>query len=399
MSDGNKMMVKTNELRKLIIAELAKGTDKEMIIELIHEDFAEEGITEELYEILEDYNLLDLESEDDFTDEELFDLDEDLSEFADISGYEWDDERYNEVKGFISSYAKDVQRGASSAQLLRDPVRQLRDTVKDYPLLTLAEEQMLTSFIYEVGIDAPETKEARDKLFLANLRLVISIAKRYSGVSSVPFADLIQEGNIGLVRAVEKFDPTRGHKFSTYATWWIRQAITRSIADTANTIRVPVHMNEQINKFNRIRSTLTQEIGKEPNIHDIAKALEIDVDHARSIEEYARDTISLTTPVGETGDMTLQDFIPDEYEESRKKEEKNKQLRIYFREKFVGILTEREADVLLRRFGVGYINRQTLKEVGEIYDVTRERIRQIEGKAIEKLSEHPEFKEGLKDFL
>ena len=358
------------------------------------EDFIiDSSIENEVVDYLVNHDILS--SIDEFDSEEnselLLDFEEERDEVL--------EEEYEDVFDFMDSYGSHYQKGMSSNQLLKDPVKQLRDTVKDYPLLTREEEILLTTFIYEQGPDNPATKEARDQMMLANLRLVISIAKRYANVSSVPFEDLIQEGNIGLIRAIDRFDPTRGHKFSTYATWWIRQAVSRYIADTSRTIRVPVHMNEQINKFNKARSKLTQETGKEPTDKQIAKEMDITIDRVRSIQRYAKDTVSLTTPVGESDDMTLEDFVEDEYHEERVRDMTNQELKLYFEKEFSRVLTPREADVLFRRYGIGYVDKHTLKEVGELYDVTRERIRQIEAKALEKLSKDPELLKGLKDFL
>lgn len=271
-----------------------------------------------------------------------------------------------------------------------DPVRQYLREIGKVSLLT-AEEEVELAKRNEKG-----DKRARAKLTESNLRLVVSIAKKYIG-RGLSLLDLIQEGNQGLIRAVEKYDWRRGYKFSTYATWWIRQAITRAIADQARTIRIPVHMVETIHKIYRTSRRLMQEMGKEPSAEDIGEALDIDPDKVREVFKIAQDTTSLETPVGEDGDSQLGDFIPDEMTISPVDAASKKLLKDHL-EEVLKTLSDREAKVLRLRFGLEGDKQMTLEEVGKVFGVTRERIRQIEAKALRKLK-HPSRRKKLQDYL
>lgn len=271
-----------------------------------------------------------------------------------------------------------------------DPVRMYLKEIGKISLLT-AEEEVEIAKRMEAGDEF-----AKKELAEANLRLVVSIAKRYVG-RGMSFLDLIQEGNLGLMKAVDKFDYTKGFKFSTYATWWIRQAITRAIADQARTIRIPVHMVETINKLVRVQRQLVQDLGRDPLPEEIAQEMNLDVERVREIQKIAQEPVSLETPIGEEEDSHLGDFIPDDEILSPQdaatftllKEQLNTVLET---------LTEREKKVLTLRFGLDDGRARTLEEVGKEFDVTRERIRQIEAKALRKLR-HPSRSKKLKDYL
>ena len=271
-----------------------------------------------------------------------------------------------------------------------DPVRMYFKEIGKVPLLTAEEERELAIRI-EQG-----DEEAKKKLCESNLRLVVSIARRYLN-RGLSFLDLIQEGNLGLIKAVEKFDYTKGYKFSTYATWWIRQAITRSIADQARTIRIPVHMVETINKLIRISRQLLQEYGREPTSEEIAKEMGISVEKVREIKKISQDPVSLETPIGEEEDSHLGDFIPDEDIPSPVDAAAYSMLQKQLRE-VLDTLSEREKKVLILRFGLDDGRPRTLEEVGREFNVTRERIRQIEAKALRKLR-HPSRSKKLRDYL
>ncbi|NLW16231.1 MAG: RNA polymerase sigma factor RpoD [Firmicutes bacterium] len=271
-----------------------------------------------------------------------------------------------------------------------DPVRMYLKEIGRVPLLTPEEEVALAKRMEEGD------EEAKKKLVEANLRLVVSIAKRYVG-RGMQFLDLIQEGNLGLMKAVEKFDYTKGFKFSTYATWWIRQAITRSIADQARTIRIPVHMVETINKLIRISRQLLQELGREPTPDEIAAEMDIPVERVHEILKIAQEPVSLETPIGEEEDSHLGDFIPDDDAVAPADAAAFTLLREQL-DDVLDTLTEREQRVLRLRFGLDDGRGRTLEEVGQEFGVTRERIRQIEAKALRKLR-HPSRSKRLKDFL
>ncbi len=265
-----------------------------------------------------------------------------------------------------------------------DSVQMYLREIGRYPLLSAEEEVDLAKRI------ARNDESARQKLALSNLRLVVSIAKKYVGRSAnLTLLDLIQEGNIGLFKAVEKFDYSKGFKFSTYATWWIRQAITRALADQARTIRIPVHMVETINKYQQVVRRLVQELGREPLPEEVASEMNMDVDKIRHIIKISQDTISLETPVGDgkDEDSLLADFIPDQDTISPSMSAARKILKQYINE-IIGDLSEREQKILDMRFGLTDSVTHTLEEVGKVFSVTRERIRQIEAKALEKIRQH-----------
>ena len=272
---------------------------------------------------------------------------------------------------------------------LDDPVRMYLKEIGQIKLLSAEEEVELAKRVSEGD------QEAKNKLTEANLRLVVSIAKKYSG-RGLHILDLIQEGNTGLIRAVDKFDWTKGNKFSTYATWWIRQAITRAIADQARTIRVPVHMVEVINKATRCNRKLVQELGREPTVEEIAAELNLPVEKIIEANRTAADTLSLDTPVGDEEDTSIGSFVEDERTPGPADATSNALLAEALKE-ILDTLTEREADVLRMRFGMYDGKTHTLEEVGQIFGVTRERIRQIENKAIRKLR-HPSRAKKIRDF-
>ncbi|MBS4857951.1 RNA polymerase sigma factor RpoD [Eubacterium callanderi] len=283
---------------------------------------------------------------------------------------------------------KDIDLGDSVS--VNDPVRLYLKEIGKVPLLT-AEQEMGIAKRMEAGDD-----EAKKELAEANLRLVVSIAKRYVG-RGMSFLDLIQEGNLGLIKAVEKFDYTKGFKFSTYATWWIRQAITRAIADQARTIRIPVHMVETINKLIRVSRQLLQELGREPTPAEIGKEMGFSEEKVREIQKIAQDPVSLETPIGEEEDSHLGDFIEDDNAPAPSEAASYALLKEQLME-VLNTLTEREEKVLRLRFGLDDGRARTLEEVGKEFNVTRERIRQIEAKALRKLR-HPSRSKKLKDYL
>ena len=318
-------------------------------------EFIDEGENLEDIEIVED--LIDLEDEkEDSEDEEIK-----LEDFSDLKGFNID-----------------------------DPVKMYLKEIGKIPLLSADEERILAE-----NMEAGDI-EAKKKLAETNLRLVVSIAKRYVG-RGMQFLDLIQEGNMGLMKAVEKFDFRRGFKFSTYATWWIRQAITRSIADQARTIRIPVHMVETINKLVRIERQLVQELGREPTNEEISEHMGIEVDKVNEIRKIAQEPVSLETPIGEEDDSHLGDFIEDETAIAPDEAANFSMLKEQLNQ-VLSTLSDREKKVLELRFGLNDGTPRTLEEVGKEFEVTRERIRQIEAKALRKLK-HPSRSQKLKDFL
>ena len=338
-------------------------TDKEIMDAFCEMEITPEQI-DQIYEMIEKQGIEIVGN----IDEEILEIEEDMKiteeELVDLS----------------------VPEGVS----VDDPVRMYLKEIGKVPLLSIEEEAELAQLMSEGD------RNARKRLADANLRLVVSIAKRYVGRGML-FLDLIQEGNLGLIKAVEKFDYTKGYKFSTYATWWIRQAITRSIADQARTIRIPVHMVETINKLIRITRQLVQDLGREPKPEEVAKEMQMPVDKVREIMKIAQEPVSLETPIGEEEDSHLGDFIQDNDAPAPQETAAFTLLK----EQLVDVLntlTAREEKVLRLRFGLDDGRARTLEEVGKEFNVTRERIRQIEAKALRKLR-HPSRSKKLRDYL
>ena len=314
----------------------------------------------------------------------------DLSELAMIDSEEEDPDIKAQLEKDPKAKEIDLEATISKTVAVDDPVRMYLKEIGKVPLLS-AEKEVELAKRMEQG-----DEYAKQKLCEANLRLVVSIAKKYVGRGML-FLDLIQEGNLGLIKAVDKFDYTKGYKFSTYATWWIRQAITRSIADQARTIRIPVHMVETINKLIRVSRQLLQENGREPTPDEIAEEMGITVEKVREILKIAQEPVSLESPIGEEEDSHLGDFIPDEDAPAPAEAAAFSMLKEQLVE-VLNTLTEREQKVLKLRFGLEDGRARTLEEVGKEFDVTRERIRQIEAKALRKLR-HPTRSKKLKDYL
>ena len=305
-----------------------------------------------------------------------------------ISESDLDDDSEEDDGGILEDILKDDS--IAKELTINDPVRMYLKEIGKISLLSLDEETELSKKIAEGD------EMAKNRLAESNLRLVVSIAKRYVGRGML-FLDLIQEGNIGLMKAVEKFDATKGYKFSTYATWWIRQAITRAIADQARTIRVPVHMVETINKLSRFQRQLTLELNREPTDEELAEKMNMSPEKIREVIKIAQDPVSLETPIGEEEDSHLGDFVPDESNMSPEDFTVHEMLKEEISDVLL-TLTEREEQVLRLRFGLDDGSSKTLEEVGQMFGVTRERIRQIEAKALRKLR-HPSRSRKLKDFL
>ncbi len=374
-------LIAHNEALALKIEQLKKKSKEEG--KLAFDDYANAvgdlDLTADESEALLDYlskeSIVTLEPEEELLDDDLIDLELEVE----------DDELIPLDETFIKDDFSEFD-GIN----INDPVRMYLKEIGKVDLLSADEEVVLAERIEKGDI------EARRILTNANLRLVVSIAKRYVG-RGMAFLDLIQEGNLGLLKAVEKFDCTKGFKFSTYATWWIRQAITRAIADQARTIRIPVHMVETINKIMRTTRVLVQELGRDPSTQEIADKMGMPEDRVIEILKIAQDPVSLETPIGEEEDSHLGDFIPDE--DALAPEEMASYMLL--REQLFDVLdtlTDRESKVLILRFGLEDGRPRTLEEVGEIFKVTRERIRQIEAKALRKLR-HPTRSKKLKDFL
>ena len=360
-----------------IMSELVElGKKKENVLELseIEKVFADQGMeldddkTEKVFEYLENKGIVAMVPESDTEDDIILDVEDEPTE----------------------EELENIEMAVPDGVSIEDTVRMYLKEIGKVPLLTAEEEKDLAMKM-EAG-----DMEAKKRLAEANLRLVVSIAKRYVGRGML-FLDLIQEGNLGLIKAVEKFDYRKGYKFSTYATWWIRQAITRAIADQARTIRIPVHMVETINKLIRVQRQLLQELGREPYPEEIAEKMGLPVERVREIQKISQEPVSLETPIGEEEDSHLGDFIQDDNVPVPAEAAAFTLLKEQLVE-VLGTLTEREQKVLCLRFGLEDGRARTLEEVGKEFDVTRERIRQIEAKALRKLR-HPSRSRKLKDYL
>ncbi len=366
---------------------MAKEVEKKMSLQEIQQSLLQKGKKrgnisyKEIIESLQDFNLSS-EAIDDFYEELSRQGVEVIDEIVDVELIE-EESLKNIAEGELEAL---IPEGVS----VNDPVRMYLKEIGKIPLLTPEEEIQLAQDM-EQG-----SEEAKRRLAEANLRLVVSIAKKYVGRGML-FLDLIQEGNLGLIKAVEKFDYRKGYKFSTYATWWIRQAITRAIADQARTIRIPVHMVETINKLIRISRQLVQELGREPTPEEIALEMDVSVDRVREILKIAQEPVSLETPIGEEDDSHLGDFIEDQEVQAPAEAAAFELLKEQL-EDVLDTLTPREQKVLRLRFGLDDGRTRTLEEVGQVFGVTRERIRQIEAKALRKLR-HPMRSKRLKDYL
>ena len=380
MSTTKKPTKSPEELQAVLQKLIAQGRKDGMIraselrTHLEEMDLSPEKI-EEIYDNFEALNIQVVSEDLDLDLDDTLDLGDDLHEDIDLSDV--DEEDLVDPVDLAAEYNLD------------DPVRMYLKEIGQIKLLSAEEEVELAKMVSE------GSQYAKNKLTEANLRLVVSIAKKYSG-RGLHILDLIQEGNTGLIRAVDKFDWTKGNKFSTYATWWIRQAITRAIADQARTIRVPVHMVEVINKATRCNRKLVQELGREPTVEEIAAELNLPVEKIIEANRTAADTLSLDTPVGDEEDTSIGSFVEDERTPGPADATSNAMLAEALKE-ILDTLTEREADVLRMRFGMYDGRTHTLEEVGQIFGVTRERIRQIENKAIRKLR-HPSRAKKIKDF-
>ena len=369
VDEQQKMLTIMNELVEL-------GKKKENVLELseIEKVFADQGMeldddkTEKVFEYLENKGIVAMVPESDTEDDIILDVEDEPTE----------------------EELENIEMAVPDGVSIEDPVRMYLKEIGKVPLLTAEEEKDLAMKM-EAG-----DMEAKKRLAEANLRLVVSIAKRYVGRGML-FLDLIQEGNLGLIKAVEKFDYRKGYKFSTYATWWIRQAITRAIADQARTIRIPVHMVETINKLIRVQRQLLQELGREPYPEEIAEKMGLPVERVREIQKISQEPVSLETPIGEEEDSHLGDFIQDDNVPVPAEAAAFTLLKEQLVE-VLGTLTEREQKVLCLRFGLEDGRARTLEEVGKEFDVTRERICQIEAKALRKLR-HPSRSRKLKDYL
>lgn len=337
-----------------------------------------------------------LEKKDIFVDEELaeFDADTDPEEYILLNDTEFEDEFNEEDIKDLKDINLNILDDLDDYVTIEDSIKMYLKEIGKIPLLSVDEELDLAKKLSD--IDYSIRKEAEKKMAESNLRLVVSIAKRYMG-RGMQLLDLIQEGNLGLLRAVEKFDYKKGFKFSTYATWWIRQAITRSIADQARTIRIPVHMVETINRLIKTQRKLVQELGREPNAEEVAKIMNLPVAKVREIMNFAMEPVSMETPIGDEEDSHLGDFLQD----SNAKVPLNFAMDVLLHDQLMEViksLTAREQKVILLRFGLEDGKPRTLEEVGKVFGITRERIRQIEAKSLRKLR-NPSKSKRLKDFL
>ena len=380
MSTAKKPAKSPEELQAILQKLIAQGRkdgmirDSELRSHLEEMDLTPEKI-EEIYDSFEAMNIQVVGEDLDLDLDDALDITSDLDDDIDLTDV--DEEELVDPVDLAAEYNLD------------DPVRMYLKEIGQIKLLSAEEEVELAKMVSE------GSQYAKNKLTEANLRLVVSIAKKYSG-RGLHILDLIQEGNTGLIRAVDKFDWTKGNKFSTYATWWIRQAITRAIADQDRTIRVPVQMVEVINKATRCNRKLVQELGREPTVEEIAAELNLPIEKIIEANRTAADTLSLDTPVGDEEDTSIGSFVEDERTPGPADATSNALLAEALKE-ILDTLTEREADVLRMRFGMYDGRTHTLEEVGQIFGVTRERIRQIENKAIRKLR-HPSRAKRIKDF-
>lgn len=381
-----------NEFEKI----LKKDVDGKLTTLKIQRIFSENDIPKEyLPEFIEFLEKKDItvEEEDDKEPTD-FDCESDPEEYILLKDTEFEDEFDEEDIKDLKDIDLNILENLDDYVAIEDPIKMYLKEIGKIPLLSVDEEMNLAKKICDP--DENVRKEARKKMAESNLRLVVSIAKRYMG-RGMQLLDLIQEGNLGLLRAVEKFDYQKGFKFSTYATWWIRQAITRSIADQARTIRIPVHMVETINRLIKVQRKLVQELGREPKPIEVAKVMEIPVAKVREIMSFALEPVSMETPIGDEDDSHLGDFLQD----SNAKIPVNFAMDVLLHDQLMEViksLTEREQKVILLRFGLEDGKPRTLEEVGKVFGITRERIRQIEAKALRKLR-NPSKVKRLKDFL
>ena len=368
------------KLKKLV--ELAKTKQNALDASEINDFFAEDNLSpenmEEIYNYLESSNIVVVPT---IIDDTLL-VDDDPLLLDDVD----DDFSDDKMEEDIDLEAIDLLEGIGT----EDPVRMYLKEIGTVPLLSAEEETRLAKR------KADGDEAAKERLIEANLRLVVSIAKRYTG-RGMSFLDLVQEGNLGLIKGVEKFDYTKGYKLSTYATWWIRQSFTRALADQARTIRVPVHMVETINKMSKMQRKLTLELGYEPSVTELAEALEMSEDKVMEIMQIAREPASLETPIGEEDDSNLGDFVADSNAVTPEANVESVMLREHI-DALLGDLKERERQVIVLRFGLEDGHPRTLEEVGKEFNVTRERIRQIEAKALRKLR-NPVRSKRIRDFL